>query len=70
MIISEYDEAVMYNIKTNHQFINDSNMDFANAIKLSIQENNVNDMLKQTKLLYEGNTSVVNFNRNNLFCKL
>jgi len=70
MIISEYDEAVMYNIKTNYQFINDSNMDFANAIKLSIQENNVNDMLKQTKLLYEGNTSVVNFNRNNLFCKL
>ena len=40
------------------------------TIKLPIQENNVNDMLKQTKLLYEGNTSVVNFNRNNLFCKL
>ena len=66
MIISEYEEAVMYNISTNLFWINDSNTDFALAIKNSIDDNN---MLEKAKQLYEGNTSVVEFNRNNLYYK-
>jgi hypothetical protein len=64
MIISEYEEAIMYNIPTNSQWIAESNTDFALAIKNSIDEKN---MLEKAKLLYEGNTSVVEFNRNNLY---
>lgn len=66
MIISEYEEAIMYNIPTNSQWIAESNTDFALAIKNSIDEKN---MLEKAKLLYEGNTSVVEFNRNNLYYK-
>jgi len=36
------------------------------AIKNSINDEN---MLEKAKLLYEGNTSVVEFNRNNLYYK-
>lgn len=64
MIISEYEEAVMYNVPTDSFWINESNIDFAQAIKNSIDEDN---MLEKAKMLYEGNTSVVEFNRNNLY---
>lgn len=64
MIISEYEEAVMYSIPTNSQWISESNKDFALAIKDSIDDEN---MLENAKMLYEGNTSVVEFNRNNLY---
>jgi len=64
MIISEYEEAMLYSISTNIQWINESNKDFALAIKNSIDDEN---MLEKTKELYEGNSSVVEFNRNNLF---
>ena len=66
MIISEYEEAIMYCIPTNSFWINESNLDFALAIKNSIDNEN---MLETAKLLYEGNTSIVEFNRNNLFYK-
>jgi hypothetical protein len=66
MIISEYEEAIMYCIPTNSFWINESNLDFALAIKNSIDTEN---MLETAKLLYEGNTSIVEFNRNNLFYK-
>ena len=66
MIISEYEEAVTYNVPTNLFWINESNIDFALAIKNSINEEN---MLEKAKLLYEGNSSVVEFNRNNLYFK-
>lgn len=64
MIISEYEEAIMYNVSTNSFWINESNADFALAIKNSIDDEN---MLEKAKLLYDGNTSVVEFNRNNLY---
>ena len=64
MIISEYEEAIMCCVPTNSHWIAESNTDFALAIKNSIDEEN---MLEKTKLLYDGNSSVVEFNRNNLY---
>ena len=64
MIISEYEEAIMCCVPTNLFWINESNIDFAMAIKNSIDENN---MLEKAKILYEGNTAVVEFNRNNVY---
>lgn len=66
MIISEYEEAIMCCVPTNLQWLLESNKDFALAIKNSIDEEN---MLEKAKLLYEGNSSVVEFNRNNLYYK-
>jgi hypothetical protein len=64
MIISEYEEAIMCCVPTNSHWIAESNTDFALAIKNSIDEEN---MLEKAKLLYEGNSTVVEFNRNNLY---
>jgi len=64
MIISEYEEALMYAISTTPYWIAESNNDFALAIKNSIDEEN---MLEKAKILYEGNSSVVEFNRNHLY---
>lgn len=64
MIISEHEEAIMYDIKTKHHFISESNIDFASAIKNSIDEEN---MLEKAKMLYKGDSSVVEFNRANLY---
>jgi hypothetical protein len=64
MIISEYEEAIMYAISTSSHWIAESNTDFALAIKNSIDEEN---MLEKAKMLYEGNSSVVEFNRNHLY---
>lgn len=64
MIISDYEEAVMYCISTNSYWINESNIEFANAIKNSIDLPN---MLEMATSLYEGNTAVIEFNRNNLY---
>ena len=64
MIISEYEEAITYCVPSNLFLINESNKYFALAIKNSINENN---MLEKAKLLYEGNSLVIEFNRNNLF---
>jgi len=65
MIISEYEEAIMCCVPTNPQFINESNVDFALAIKNSIDDEN---MLEKAKILYEGNYSVAQFNRSNFYC--
>lgn len=64
MIISEYEESILYNIPTNPRWIFESNIDLALSIKNSIDDDN---MLEKTKLLYEGNSSVVEFNRNNFY---
>jgi len=64
MIISEYEEAIMYCVPTNLYWLTESNTDFALAIKNSIDDEN---MLEKAKMLYEGNSSVVEFNRNNLY---
>jgi hypothetical protein len=64
MIISEYEEAIMCCVSTNSQWITESNTDFSLAIKNSINDEN---MLEKAKMLYDGNSSVVEFNRNNLY---
>jgi hypothetical protein len=64
MIISEYKETIMCNVPTNSYWISESNTDFATAIKESIDDTN---MLEKAKMLYEGNTAVVEFNRNRLY---
>ena len=64
MIISEYEEAIMCGVTTNSFWVSESNIDFALAIRNSID---VENMLEKVKLLYEGNSSVVEFNRNNLY---
>ena len=64
MIISEYEEAIIHCIPTNSHWIAESNTDLSLAIKNSIDDEN---MLEKAKLLYEGNSSVVEFNRNNLY---
>lgn len=64
MIISEYEEAIMFSIPTNSHWISESNTDFALAIKNSIDDEN---MLEKAKIIYEGNSAVVEFNRNNLY---
>jgi len=64
MIISEYEEAVLYNVPTGSFWITESNTDFAIAIRDAIDTDN---MLDTAKMLYECNSSVVEFNRNNLY---
>lgn len=66
MIISEFEEAYMFGINANLHWIQESNQDFALAIKESID---CDDMLDKAKLLYEGNSPVVEFNRSNLYYK-
>ena len=64
MIVSEYEEAIMYSLPTNSFEITESNKLFASAIKNSINEEN---MLEKAKSFYQGSSSVVEFNRNNLY---
>lgn len=51
MIISEYEEALMYCIPADSFWIDQSNTDFSLAIKNSIESE---DMLSKSKELYEG----------------
>ncbi|MCK9445607.1 hypothetical protein M0Q50_01795 [bacterium] len=64
MIISEYEEAIMFCVNATNTEIYNSNVLFAKAIKDSIDDDN---MLSKSKLIYDGNTEIINFNKNNLF---
>lgn len=64
MIISEYEEAVQFSVPTTYQWIEHSNTMFAEAIKQSIDND---DMVNKVLLLYDGNTAVEIFNRNNIY---
>ncbi len=64
MIISEYQEALYFSVPSNPQWINESNTDFALAIKNSIDSD---DFVDNTKMLYEGNSAVVEFNRSRIY---
>jgi hypothetical protein len=73
MIISEYEEAVMYDINTTTEWVNQSNTDFAFAIKNSIDSE---DMLKTAIELYRSKTSILGdgysihyFNVNRLYSR-
>lgn len=64
MIISEYDESISLNVPTNYFSLTESNKDFANSIKESLDKSNILDSVIN---LYEGNSPVVLFNRSNLY---
>lgn len=66
MFISEYEESLMFNIPTNLFFLQESNQDFSKAVKNSID---TDSFLENVKLLYEGNSAVVEFNKERLFYK-
>jgi hypothetical protein len=64
MFISEFEEALNFCITTNYFFLTESNKDFANAVKLSID---TNDILTNVLEHYDGNSAVVDFNKERMF---
>lgn len=66
MIISEHEEALAYMIQTNTTDLLYSNLLFAEAIKKSIDSENI---IANTKDIYKGNNAVIIFNRENLYYK-
>lgn len=64
MIISEYEEALDHTIMTDADELTRSNKLFAQAIKLSIDKE---DMVDSVKNIYNGDGGVIAFNRENLF---
>ena len=66
MIISEYDEAIMFLNSGSFNITNiaDSNLLFADSVKESIEEEN---MLESLKLKYDGDNSIIEFNKQNLY---
>lgn len=66
MIISEYGEAYMCSVPTKPGCIEKSNIKFANAIKESIDSD---DILLNMKRLYDGENAVEFFNEERLFYK-
>jgi hypothetical protein len=66
MIISEIEEAYLYNVRGNLDIIEQSNKLFAYAVKESIDLTNIVDNVKQ---IYIGDNEVISFNKNNLYFK-
>lgn len=66
MIISDIEEAYMWNIKASLDDIDNSNELFAQSIKNSIDSRS---MLLDMKFSYIGESNVINFNKQNLFLK-
>lgn len=64
MIISEPLEAVLYHITTSDEEIELSNIIFAESVKQGIDEKDSDQVIKK---LYEGNTNVIEFNRENIY---
>jgi hypothetical protein len=64
MIISEFEEAMYFTVRTDDDDIDFSNSLFANAIKESID--NV-DMLSNVKRIYDGVSPVITYNKKNLY---
>ena len=66
MIISEYDEAIIFNIHTNNIELLKSNPLLATAVKQSIDSDNI---VFNVKKIYKGDEPVIRFNEKNLFYK-
>jgi hypothetical protein len=64
MIISEFEEALMFSIPASYDLLQESNKDFANAIKIAIDSGNI---LKVVLENYEGNLPLIQFNKSNLY---
>ncbi len=66
MIISEYEEAVMFDIPlATDEEIEESNMLFADAIKKSIDSKN--SLVETKEKYYSDDNSVIRFNQENIF---
>lgn len=64
MIISEVEESWTYSIKSDYDEIVKSNLLFSQAIKESIDSDNIVDNIKKT---YNGDTPLITFNKGNLY---
>lgn len=64
MIVSDYEEAMLYSLRADLKEIEQSNLLFADALKQAI---NSRDMLGIVQDFYEGESEVINFNRKNLY---
>lgn len=67
MIISEDIEANMYCVKATYDEIKESNKLFATAIKESIDSENSENMVEKAKSIYNLDTYIVKFNKENLY---
>jgi len=68
MIISEYEEALMYCVQTTSEKISHSNLLFAEAVKKSIDKNK-DTIVESIKSIYNNidDNSVIEFNQQNLY---
>lgn len=66
MFISEQNEADFLNVKTNYQWINESNKEFANSIKLSID---TKEMLTNVNKHYKGYNDLTSYNKERFYIK-
>lgn len=64
MIISELNEAIMYDVTVTKSELTKSNWLFAEAIRSAVNSPN---MVDDVRKLYNGNSEVIQFNRQNLF---
>lgn len=64
MIISEYEEALLYSVKAEPGEIEKSNELFADSLKFSL---NSVDILGIMQDFYQGEGGIIEFNRNNLY---
>lgn len=67
MIISEVDEALHYCIPATHDEINDSNYQFANAIRQKLRLDNLQQSRIDIQLAYQIKSPVTEFNNANIF---
>jgi hypothetical protein len=64
MIVSDWIEANMFCIDSSYAEIEESNKLFAEAVRQGIDDESSDSVIKK---LYEGNTHVIEFNRDNIY---
>ncbi len=69
MIISEYEEALLYGVPTNKYFLTQSNILFADAIKKSIDSVNMVDNTRNAYITHSAQNEVIAFNCKNIYFK-
>lgn len=63
MIVSDYVEANLFSVNSTFKEIEESNILFAESVRQGIDMEDSDQVIKK---LYEGNTHVIEFNRNNI----
>lgn len=69
MIISDIEESYLYCLVTNYDRISESNNLLAEAFRVSIDSDNIIEMLKDVYVDKDGINSVIGFNQENFFYK-